>query len=366
MGVTGPRLQSTLFEKSRPGRGGGKIPHPPKGRPRPAAGRGPPGQPARPARAQRARGRPPLRQPEPAELRDRHRLLPARLVHDEVQPQAQRMGRPPARLRRSPPARPGRDRPGHPPAPVGARGDPGRDQRHAGGQPPAGRRGPGRADRHPDDPGLPPQPGRPRAARGPRPGFLARHQPGHGLDGRLQDDHDPVGRRWRRRPRRVPGGPRAADGGRDDHQPIDPRPVRDPDRRAARGGPRRRRPGLHGRREPERDPGPVQAGRGRLRRDAHQHPQDVQHAPRRRRAGRRAGRRRSTTSCRSCPPRVLREDDGSFRLERPGERPTSIGRLRSFVGQYRRPGPRLRLSPGARRATVCARSARTRCSPPTT
>ncbi len=31
MGVTGPRLQSTVFEKSRPGRGGGKIPHPPKG-----------------------------------------------------------------------------------------------------------------------------------------------------------------------------------------------------------------------------------------------------------------------------------------------------------------------------------------------
>ena len=31
-------------------------------------------------------------------------------------------------------------------------------------------------------------------------------------------------------------------------------------------------------------------------------------------------------------PRVLREDDGSFRLERTGERPTSIGRLRSFVG----------------------------------
>ncbi|MGH2476466.1 MAG: aminomethyl-transferring glycine dehydrogenase subunit GcvPB [Candidatus Limnocylindrales bacterium] len=31
-------------------------------------------------------------------------------------------------------------------------------------------------------------------------------------------------------------------------------------------------------------------------------------------------------------PRVLRTDDGTFRLERPGERPTSIGRLRSFVG----------------------------------
>jgi glycine dehydrogenase subunit 2 len=29
---------------------------------------------------------------------------------------------------------------------------------------------------------------------------------------------------------------------------------------------------------------------------------------------------------------VLRAEDGTFRLERPGERPTSIGRLRSFVG----------------------------------
>jgi glycine dehydrogenase subunit 2 len=31
-------------------------------------------------------------------------------------------------------------------------------------------------------------------------------------------------------------------------------------------------------------------------------------------------------------PRVLREDNGTYRLERAGERPTSIGRLRSFVG----------------------------------
>ncbi len=31
-------------------------------------------------------------------------------------------------------------------------------------------------------------------------------------------------------------------------------------------------------------------------------------------------------------PRVLRDDEGNYRLERPGERPTSIGRLRSFVG----------------------------------
>ncbi len=31
-------------------------------------------------------------------------------------------------------------------------------------------------------------------------------------------------------------------------------------------------------------------------------------------------------------PRVLRADDGSFRLERPDDRPSSIGRMRSFVG----------------------------------
>jgi glycine dehydrogenase subunit 2 len=31
-------------------------------------------------------------------------------------------------------------------------------------------------------------------------------------------------------------------------------------------------------------------------------------------------------------PRVLRETDGSFRLETPGDRPTSIGRVRAFVG----------------------------------
>ena len=30
MSVTGPRLQPTIFERGRPGRGGGKIPHPPK------------------------------------------------------------------------------------------------------------------------------------------------------------------------------------------------------------------------------------------------------------------------------------------------------------------------------------------------
>jgi len=30
MSVTGERLQPTIFERGRPGRGGSKIPHPPK------------------------------------------------------------------------------------------------------------------------------------------------------------------------------------------------------------------------------------------------------------------------------------------------------------------------------------------------
>ena len=96
---------------------------------RPADDRG------RSARAERARGRPPLRQPQPAQLRRRHRLLPARLVHDEVEPEAQRVGGPAARLRRSPPARARRRRAGHAPAPVGARGGAGRDQRDASRSP---------------------------------------------------------------------------------------------------------------------------------------------------------------------------------------------------------------------------------------
>ena len=66
-------------------------------------------------------------------------------------------------------------------------------------------------------------PRRPRARRGPRARLVARHEPGDGDDGRLPDDHDPVGARRRRRPRRVPGGARAADRGDHDHQPVDAR-----------------------------------------------------------------------------------------------------------------------------------------------
>ena len=75
-------------------------------RPRPDPGRRPAGHPGGPARARRARGGPPLRQPVAAQLLRGHGLLPAGLVHHEVQPQAQRVGRPPARLREPAPAWP--------------------------------------------------------------------------------------------------------------------------------------------------------------------------------------------------------------------------------------------------------------------
>ena len=67
---------------------------------------------ARAARAQRGDARPPLRQPLAPQLVGRHGLLPARLVHHEVQPEGERVGGPPAGLRRAPPARARRDRPG--------------------------------------------------------------------------------------------------------------------------------------------------------------------------------------------------------------------------------------------------------------
>ena len=162
-----------------------------------------------------------------------------------------------------------------------------------------------------------------------------RHEPGDGVDGRLQDDHDPVGPRRRRRRRRVPrprSGPRTAA-----VMITNPSTLglfESAHRRAARRGPRGRRAGLHGRRQPQRHPRPVQARRGRLRRDALQRPQDVL-ARRTAAAGPGAGpvgvgetllpylpdAAGPARGRRHVPPRAAR---ASARR--------SIGRLRSFVG----------------------------------
>ena len=116
------------------------------------------------------------------------------------------------------------------------------------------------------------------------------------------------------------------------------------------GCPRGRRPRLHGRRQPQRHPWPVQARRGRLRRDALQRPQDVQHAPRRWRSRGRARRRRGEARAvpagtrASCARTTVR-----YRLETAG-RATAIDRPPAQLRrQHGRPRARVRLHPGARR-----------------
>ena len=158
----------TIFESSKPGRRAAVAA---RGRSPGDAARGAdPGQAAAlraaaPARGRRAGDRPPLQPPLAPQLRPRHRLLPARLLHDEAQPAAQRAGRGAARPR--PPApRPGpAARPGRAGADVAAAGVPGGDLRPAARQPAALGRLPRRARRPAADPRLP---RRPRRRRGPR------------------------------------------------------------------------------------------------------------------------------------------------------------------------------------------------------
>ena len=95
----------------------------------------------------RARARAPLHRPRRPQLRHRHRLLPARLLHDEAQPARQRARRRAARLPRPAPAPGGRGRAGRARADVAAAGDPRRGGRPARGDAAAGRRVAGRADR---------------------------------------------------------------------------------------------------------------------------------------------------------------------------------------------------------------------------
>ena len=83
------------------------------------------------ARGRRARDRAPLQPPVEAQLRSRHRLLPARLVHDEAQPQAARAGRGAAGPRPAAPAPGSAPRPGRARADVAPAGRARRDRRPA-------------------------------------------------------------------------------------------------------------------------------------------------------------------------------------------------------------------------------------------
>ena len=186
--------------------------------------------PARLPEVVRARAGAPLQPPLEAQLRPRHRLLPARLVHDEAQPEAARARRGAAGQRApasaaGPEARAGRARADVEPA-GGAR----RDRRPAARLAAAERRLARRAGRRAAHARLPRGPRRaPHEGADAR--HRARHEPGDGDDGRLRGREGRHERRRRRRRRRP-----AREGGRagrlpDADEPDDARPVRPEHRR---------------------------------------------------------------------------------------------------------------------------------------
>ena len=73
-------------------------------------------------------------------------------------------------------------------------------------------------------------------------------------------------------------------------------------------------------------------GRFRRRHDALQSAQDVQRAARRRRTGRRADLCHRVPRSRTCPGRRRSGPDGGVEFRLDGDRPDSIGRVRSFFG----------------------------------
>ena len=241
-------------------------------------------------------------------------------------------------------------------APLGARAGAGRDQRDEGGDAPAGGRRPGRADRHPHDPGLPPRARRHRADEVLVPDCSHGTNPATATMAGF----------------RTVTIPSAADGGVDVEAfraALGPRTaavmITNPSTlglfesrigELLDGRPRGGRPRLHGRRQPQRRssagssparPASTSCTSTSTRRSSTPH------------GGGGPGAGPVGVGERLVPflpaPRVLREADGTFRLERPGERPTSIGRLRSLHRQHRRPRPGLRLHRRPRRRAGCAR-----------
>ncbi len=255
-------------------------------------GRSPARRAAAPARDRRAGDRPPLQQALAPQLRPRQRLLPARLLHDEAQPAAQRAGGGAARPRPPAPGPGPQARPGRAGADVAAAGVAGRDLRPAPRQPAALRRLARRARRPAAHPRLPRRPRR-RADQGAGARHLARHQPGLGDDGRLRGGQGRHQRARRGRDGRPAGedrrGPRP---GRlpDADQPQHARPLRREHRRDRRADPRGGGDALLRRRQPQRGDGPLAARRHGLRHRPRQPAQVLQPAARRRRPGRRPDR----------------------------------------------------------------------------
>ena len=195
-----------------------------------------------------------------------------------------------------------------------------------------------------------------------------RHQPGDGVDGRLHDDHHPV------------GAPTAASTSRRFRAALGPRtaavmitnpstlgPVRATHRRAARA--RSTRPA----RWPTwtaRTSTPSSAGSSPARPASTSCTStSTRRSARRTAAAARAPARSGWGSacCRTCPRRgSCATDDGTLPPGAAGRAPDLDRPAAQLRRQHRRPRARVRLHPGARRRAACARSATTPSSRPTT
>ena len=371
MSATAADDQLTIYERSVPGRRAFVAPA--LDVPRAAARRAPraraaPRAAAAAARGLRARDRPPLQPPVQAQLRPGHGLLPARLLHDEAQPQAARARRRAPRSRQAAPAAATGARAGSTRADVAPAARARGDSRAAARVAAALRRVARRAGRGAAHACLSRGPRRP-SHQGADPRHRPRHQPGDGHDGRLRGGQGGHRRAGQRRPRRPAGQGRRGRGLPDAHQPLHAGPVRDQHRGDQPDRARRRRDAVLRRRQPQRDHGHLPARGHGLRHRALQPAQVLHPAPRRRRAGRRADRRlgpdRALPAAPPGGPGAVRQRARTG--VRAGLRPAQVDRPPARLpGQLRRVRALLCLHPlvGARRG--CATSPRWRCSTPTT
>ena len=146
----------------------------------------------------------------------------------------------------------------------------------------------GRIRRHRRHHALPRQPWRRPPQRLPDPEIGARHQSGDGANVRARYRRRQLRRQRQRRCRRPQGQGRAAFGQPrlpDDHLPIDARRVRGSDQGHLRDDSCARRPGVHGRRQPQCAGRPHLARPHRRRRQPHEPAQNLRHPARRRRTG---------------------------------------------------------------------------------
>ena len=275
----------------------------------------------RPARPLRAGSRAPLRAPLAHELRHRLRRLPARLLHHEAQPAAERENGAVAGFRRHSPAPASVDRARRARADRGAFALAVRAHRHAGGRAHAEGRRARRALRHDGDQGGAHRARREALGRAGA-GFGAWHQSGDGCAARLSRRVHPGARGRHGRSRGREEAPLDRCRRHHAHQSQHLRAVRARCRGDCRSGARGRRLFLCGRRELQRDRRQGAARRPRRRCDAHQSAQDLLDAAWRWRAGRGSGdavggaRTVRAASVTSSPMRMARGSSNMLRMAR--------------------------------------------------